>query len=603
MKEKNSMPKQTLPHVIGNVFWMLKYVFKYGQAMVWYKVICIPIVMYAVYVDVNLTRWILDSVRGEGFRSTILKIMLIFVTFIVANCTKRILDILVVPQKEINLCTSIRKDLIDKVRRIDQLNFQNPKFFDDYTLALNEVDTRAIQVLNSMFAALYALVKFRVVTDTTVEINKGFALAGIIAVSVDTLLGPVYSRIHYKKNVEVTPDGRKRGYVGRVTYQPEFTSDLKVYPKFIELLIFRYDQATQSVKRIIHKYAVKIAWLELLQEIYGMVLKRMVPWMYIAWLLYQQKVSVAEATVLSSAVIILPGNLQDFFNDLNSLYGHSLYIKKLRQLFAFEEGIEREDEHDMELNQPVDMSLDNVVFAYAEDMPVVLKQVSLDIKHGEKIALVGYNGAGKSTLAKLMIRLFDATGGRLLLNGQPIDRYSVQSVRSRIIYLSQDFKIYGFTIAENILMHPVQGEEDISRVNSALGMVGLYEKVSCLKNGIHTFVTREFDSEGAYFSGGELQKLALARIYAGEYDFIILDESTSALDPVSEEEILRMIYKIFHDRTIVMISHRLATVQYVDQVYFMEQGEIKEHGFHQKLMEAKGRYAEFYKVQAAKYEC
>lgn len=105
--------------------------------------------------------------------------------------------------------------------------------------------------------------------------------------------------------------------------------------------------------------------------------------------------------------------------------------------------------------------------------------------------------------------------GGLTLNGQPADRYNVKSIRSKIIYLGQDFKVYGFTIAENILMHPVSGEEDIVLVNSALKMVGLYEKVSAFKKGIHTFVTREFDEEGAYFSGGELQKLALARIYAG----------------------------------------------------------------------------------------
>lgn len=235
------------------------------------------------------------------------------------------------------------------------------------------------------------------------------------------------------------------------------------------------------------------------------------------------------------------------------------------------------------------------------DMPTVLKQVSLNIRHGEKIAVVGYNGAGKTTLAKLMIRLFDSTGGQLSLNDQPIGKYNVRSVRSKIIYLSQDFKTYGFTIAENILMHPVSGEEDVKLVDAALKLVGLYEKVSGFQNGINSFVTREFDNEGVYFSGGELQKLALARIYAGDYDFVILDEATSALDPISEDEILRMIFDIFHDKTIVMISHRLATIHYVNHVYFMEQGEIKEEGTHKQLMELQGQYAKFYMTQADKY--
>lgn len=150
-------------------------------------------------------------------------------------------------------------------------------------------------------------------------------------------------------------------------------------------------------------------------------------------------------------------------------------------------------------------------------------------------------------------------------------------------------------------MHPVSGEEDVKLVDSALKLVGLYEKVSGFQNGINSFVTREFDNEGVYFSGGELQKLALARIYAGDYDFVILDEATSALDPVSEDEILRMIFDIFHDKTIVMISHRLATIHYVNHVYFMEQGEIKEEGTHKQLMELQGQYAKFYMTQADKY--
>ena len=601
MDRKDDIPKQSTLHMIGNVCWILTYICKHAQMLVWDKVIRIPLIVAGSYFEINLTRWILDSVEQGTFSDAVSRIVIIFSLIILVNLVHAILTILVVPQKQINLCASMRKDLIEKVGRIDQLNFQNARFFDDYTLALNEVDTRAIQVLESVAVIVTSWFSFQVIMDTANGISSRFALFGVIGVCLDVTLGVYRQQMNYRQTVETTADKRKQGYVGRITYQPEFTSDLKVYPGFKGLLIFRYEQATLGVKKIVHKYAKRIIWIDQVQQISSVIFKKILPWVFIAWLLFQQKITIPEATVLASASITLPGTLTKLMSNWQKLYAHSLYIEKLRRFFDFKEGIEREEKGSLELGQPVDIALDNVSFAYAKDMPTVLNQVSLDIHHGEKIAIVGYNGAGKTTLAKLMIRLFDVREGGLTLNGQPADRYNVKSIRSRIIYLGQDFKVYGFTIAENILMHPVSGEEDIVLVNSALKMVGLYEKVSAFKKGIHTFVTREFDEEGAYFSGGELQKLALARIYAGEYDFIILDESTSALDPISEDEILKIIFDIFCDRTIVMISHRLATIQYVNRVYFMEQGEVIEHGTHRQLMDSEGQYARFYRTQADKY--
>lgn len=602
MSVNSDQPKQSFIHVLGNIIWILKYVFKYAQTLAWDKMIRIPITVALAYININLTRWILDSVENETFSSTALTIVSIFSFFIVTNCLMAVLSILIVPQKKINLCTGIRKELIQKVSRIDQLNFQKPSFFDIYTLALKEVDNRAVQVLESVATILSSLLSFYVVTGTTAGISSKFALFGILSAFLEYVLGIMRQKISYKRTIEMTPGDRKREYVGRITYQPEFTSDLKVYPQFQKLLISRYEQAALEVKSIVRKYAKKLLLIDQGQQISAIILKQMLSWVFIAWLLVNEKVSIAEATVLSASAITIPGTFTKYMDHLGRLYSHSLYIENLRKLFSYEEGIEKEDDRKTELGQPVNIVCKDMSFAYADDMPTVLSQVSFTINHGEKIAIVGYNGAGKTTLARLLIRLFDKRSGELLINGHPVDAYKVKSVRSRIAYLSQEYKIYGFTIAENILMRPVMGEKDVELVKSVLKIVGLYEKVSGFENGMNTFVSREFDENGAYFSGGELQKLALARICAGNYDCIILDESTSALDPVSEDEIIKMIFTIFRDKTIIMISHRLATIQYVEQVYFMAQGVIREQGTHSQLMALQGEYARFYAAQADKYE-
>lgn len=600
MKRNDKPQKQSGIRVIGNTFWMLKYVFRYAPMLAVDKIIRIPLTVVMAYININLTRWILDSVERGVFSEAVLTIVFLFSSIMAVNCVKGVLAILVTPKKTIDLSAGMRKELIRKVSRIDQKNFQKTEFYDTYTLALDEIDTRASKVLESVTLILSSLFSFFTITGTTSGISSRFAMFGILVPFIDLLLTRLRQQISYRQRLEETPENRKRGYVGRVTYQPEFVSDLKIYPQFRDLLIFRYEQATGNVKRIIGKYAARIFMIDQGQQISAVVLQRALPWIWIAWLLFEQKVSIAEATVLSSAAITIPEVFAKYMNHLGMLYSHSLYIENLRGLFDYDEGIEK-DEGRAELGPQADMEGQDISFTYAEELPAALKQISFRIRPGEKLAVVGYNGAGKTTLAKLMIRLFDRTGGRLLLSGRPIEDYSVRSLRSRIAYLSQDFKIYGFTIAENILMHPVQGEKDEELVRSVLKTVGLYEKVAGFEKGIDTFITREFDGGGAYFSGGELQKLALARICAGNYDCIILDESTSALDPVSEDEIIKMIFTIFRDKTIVMISHRLATIQYVDRVIFLSGGVVREEGTHQKLMERQGEYARFYAAQAEKY--
>lgn len=227
------------------------------------------------------------------------------------------------------------------------------------------------------------------------------------------------------------------------------------------------------------------------------------------------------------------------------------------------ENIEKDAGLEWDTSVPFSLKLDNVSYAYPPGDRLTIDGISMDVKKGDKIALVGYNGAGKTTLVKLMEHLYDITAGSIVVNGSNITEIKAESLRSKIAYLSQNQNVYSFSVAENILMRPVNGDADVRTVWDALDKVGLYEKVSSWKNGIDTSLTKEFDEDGEYLSGGELQKLSLARIYAGNYECILLDEATSALDPISEEEILRTVFDIFSDRTVIVISHRLAVVSYI----------------------------------------
>lgn len=596
-------PRQSFGHVVKNNFWILKFVFKYAPTLILDKIIRIPIGVISSYISVNMTRWILDSVEvSTEFSSIILMIVAIFSFYIGANLIMALFNYCVLPQKQINLNAHMREDVIKKVGRIDQIHFQNPEFFNSYTLALKEIDSRALQVLNSIASAVTAVISFFVVTGVTSSISSDFSKLAIIAVTLEVLMGMLIQKINYRKTVDTTPDGRKRSYINRITYQPEFSPDMKIFPKFVALLLYRYRRATESVKKIIWKYSKKLLLVDQGSQISTVLFRQAIPWIVIAASLFSKEITISEATVLSAAALTIPSTLSSLLTNVGALYPHSMYIDNLKKIYTYPENIETEQADKTELQTVEDIHIEKVSFAYAENSPLVLKEISLEIKKGDKVALVGYNGAGKSTLANLMVRLYDVSSGQIDINEASIKSYNVKSLRSKIAYLSQNFKIYGFSIAENILMRPVEKEEDEILVNSILEKVGLYQKVHAFKNGIRTCVTREFEESGEYFSGGEMQKIALARIYAGNYDCIILDEATSALDPVSEDEIIRIIFDIFKDRTVVMISHRLATIKYVDTVFFMAEGRIAGHGSHHDLMEKNLEYANFYSTQANKYD-
>ena len=223
----------------------------------------------------------------------------------------------------------------------------------------------------------------------------------------------------------------------------------------------------------------------------------------------------------------------------------------------------------------------------------------MTIKSGQKIALVGYNGAGKSTLIKLLLRLYDVSSGEILFNGENVKNFTLNSYRNNFATVFQDFQIYAATIAENVLSGEYI-EKNKKTVLTALSKSGFDHKLLSLPDDIFTPLTKEFDNDGTNLSGGEAQKIAIARVFAKPCDIIILDEPSSALDPISEYELNRTIMEN-SDKTVIIISHRLSTTRNADMIYMLENGEIIEQGNHEQLIRIDGKYAEMFNKQAEKY--
>jgi len=241
------------------------------------------------------------------------------------------------------------------------------------------------------------------------------------------------------------------------------------------------------------------------------------------------------------------------------------------------------------------------VYPFAKEEEKTLDKISLTINKGEKIAFVGYNGAGKTTLTKLLMRLYDSTEGSILYNGRNIKEFSPEQYRGHIGAVFQDYQIFAATIAENVIGGEYTKDNE-EQVMAALRAASFEEKLKELPHGIHSQLTTEFQKDGVGLSGGEAQKIAIARVFAHPYELIIMDEPSSALDPIAEYELNQSILKNAEDKTVIFISHRLSTTRMADRIYMFDQGKIVEYGSHEELMEQNGKYAEMYRVQAKKYQ-
>lgn len=315
---------------------------------------------------------------------------------------------------------------------------------------------------------------------------------------------------------------------------------------------------------------------------------------------YEGKISIGEFTSLSASIYKFINLFYNFSRDIANLKDKFMYVEDFLWLMKYEPNIEniKIDENNIQFQK---LSFQNVNFKYANKEKYALNNINIEIKKGEKIAIIGYNGAGKTTFTKLLLKLYNPESGEIYINDIDYNDLKANQIRNMASIILQNFQIYSATVLENVLMREKRYDNDEEKVIDALKKVGLYEKIMALPNKLDTVLTKEFSHEGIDLSGGERQKLAIARVLASNSPIAILDEPTSALDPYAEKSINDNIIASANDKTIISISHRLSTIVNVDKIYVMKDGVIEESGTHDELINKKGIYCTMFSAQAELY--
>jgi ATP-binding cassette subfamily B protein len=298
----------------------------------------------------------------------------------------------------------------------------------------------------------------------------------------------------------------------------------------------------------------------------------------------------------------MKGSIGSYIDRFNEFHNHSIYIDKFLNFMDYENNIKPKQLLKISDNAGISIEFRDVCFKYQGASHIVLDKLNLTINSGDRIAIVGQNGAGKSTLIKLLLRLYEPDSGDIFVNGVNIREYDLEYYRKNIFgTLTQDFQIYAASIAENVKMDSVSYDDESFDITEALNKTGIGEKINELEKRIKTQYSREFFDDGAVFSGGERQKLALSRMIYNEKSCILLDEPSSALDPEAEYNMNKFTFDYIKNKTAVIISHRLSTTRMANKIFLIDGGKVAEKGSHDELMILKGIYAEMFLAQAERY--
>ena len=323
---------------------------------------------------------------------------------------------------------------------------------------------------------------------------------------------------------------------------------------------------------------------------------------YLIWLVIQDQMTVAD-------FVFYFGAIAGFSNWISSILSHFSTINGAQlELFDIKEYLEQEEQTDPEgvvsapdLSAAPSIVFENVRFSYEGSEEAVLQHFSIDIKPGEKIAVVGVNGAGKTTMVKLLCGFYKPNEGRILINGIDIKKYRREDLHTLFSAVFQDIMILPFTLAENIALRPA-AEIDKARVTNSLQQAGLWEYIASLPKGIDSMMLRVTDKEGLLLSGGQQQKLLLARALYKNAPMLVLDEPTAALDPIAESDLYEQYHELARGKTALYISHRLASTRFCDRIIYLNNGCAEEVGTHDELMALQGGYAHMFDVQSHYYK-
>jgi ATP-binding cassette subfamily B protein len=492
----------------------------------------------------------------------------------------------------------ISTKIMEHASRLDLTSFEDPLFYDKMERARVQGTDRIVMIQST------GLLIQQIVT--TISLAGGilflspWILAVLIACVIPAFLGETHFAFKgYSLNFRQTPAKREMDYLRVIGGSKESAKELKLFG-LRDFLVGRYS----ALSNALHEQNVGLAKQRLWVGSAFTILSAVGYYGSYAFVIYKTvtgKLDIGTFTFMTGAIALASTNIQAVFSTFSTIADQAMFITDLLEFFGLKPRVFSKPGA-LPAPRPIRKGFEfqNVSFSYPGQVRQVLSNVSFKLEPTQRIALVGENGQGKTTIVKLLTRLYDPTGGRILLDGVDLREYELDDLWKEVGVIFQDFMRYDLTARENIAIGRIEDQDNIFRVRSAAQKSLAEDVVRKLPKGFDQVLGRRFEG-GVDLSGGEWQKIALARAYLRDAQVLILDEPTAALDARSEHEVFERFAELTKGKMALLISHRFSTVKMADRILVLEGGRIAEEGHHNELLQNKGRYAEMFELQAASY--
>lgn len=496
-----------------------------------------------------------------------------------------------------NVLKQLNNKIFNKAITLDVECYENPEFYDKYQRATNVLAWSYFDfVCSSVAGILSCIVSLALVIATVTTINPMY-LIFLLPVVLVFIIETSKSKLVYKRDIEMTTNNRIKAYIQRTVFLKDFSKDMRTSNIFA-VLMNRFKAAIDSNVGILRKYGWKLFIYSTVSLLFSEFIPIIGTYAYAAYqFVFTNALTVSGFSVVLSSINAVREATMNIARNFDGLVSMALYFQNLREFFEYEPKISSGDKIPGEFES---LEFKNVSFRYPSAEKCSLENVSFRINKAETLALVGVNGAGKSTLVKLLLRFYDVTEGEILYNGINIKEYDLNQYRNIFGAVFQDYRNFAISVYENVICHECSDEEK-AKAESALRRSGIWEKISTLPDGGETVLTKEFDKNGAGLSGGENQKVSAARLFAKDFQFAVLDEPSSALDPIAEYKMYENLIQVTENKTVLYISHRLSSAVLSDRIIVIGGGRVLEQGSHDELMALGGKYSEMFTLQASSY--
>ncbi len=540
---------------------------------------------------------IIDGLISNDYNEAIQMILIVLgAEFLINFFENKLVSMLGIKEEEIK--QKVYQTINYKLMKIDYQHLEDPYYLDlseRSKYAINQFDA-----LDGLFKSLADITYYTLVICSMFAVLITFNPFILLIIFGTLLLYTINSRFSSKEQVSMSqklgPINRKFNYYQVIISDVTSAKDYSIYP-LSDLMFDRYSKFLKETCKAMISFYLKNA-------LYGsmFVLISVIQIVAIYSLVGLQSITlsigVSVFVFLIAAATKTSETLSSFITSIFSFQSSSNMLGPLVELMSLKESEELyKDGHIASEMQS--LCFDNVSFNYPNHENIVLKDISFTITKGEKISIVGLNGAGKTTLVKLICRLYKPTSGTIYWNGIDINEYQYESFINQIAAVFQDFKLFALTLHENIDMES-KNREDVLR---CIKQAGLDEKITSLEYGIDTYLSKEYHENGIEMSGGELQKLAIARAFYKNSSLIILDEPTSALDPIAEAEIYEHFSELVANRTSIYISHRMSSCVFSDRIIILDENKVQMIDTHDNLIKEKNsKYYDLFNSQAMYYQ-